>query len=251
MDEGFRARSAKSIVEEIKFLQKNYGINYIIFMDELLMSSKQRAIELSEAFIRAELKIKWWCNGRLNYAVPNVLDAMKRAGCVFINYGIESFDDGTLLRMNKCLTTQQIEAGVKATLEAGISPGFNIIFGNIGETREILKKGVDFLLKYDDGAECRTIKPVCPYPGSPLYYYAIEKGLLRSVQDFYENKHINSDLLTVNFTNMSDEEYYDALMEANSVLLKNYYEKKKSSAVELTRRIYIEKDKNFRGFRHT
>ena len=44
------------------------------------------------------------------------------------------------------------------------------------ETRfkETLEKGVKFLLKYDDGAELRTIRPVTPYPGSPLYYYSIK-----------------------------------------------------------------------------
>jgi len=52
-----------------------------------------------------------------------------------------------------------------------------------------LRKGVDFLLKYDDGAQMRTIRPVTPYPGSPLYYYAIKKGLLRDCEDFYDNKH--------------------------------------------------------------
>ena len=30
----------------------------------------------------------------------------------------------------------------------------------------------------------RTIRPVTPYPYSPLYYYAIEKGLLRDCEDF-------------------------------------------------------------------
>ena len=57
---------------------------------------------------------------------------------------------------------------------------------------------MDFLLKYDDFAEKRTIRPVTPYPGSPLYYDAIESGLLdknNPAEDFYENKHLNSDLL--------------------------------------------------------
>ena len=34
------------------------------------------------------------------------------------------------------------------------------------------------MLKYDDFAQKRTIRPVTPYPGSPLYYDAIEMGLL-------------------------------------------------------------------------
>ena len=79
-----------------------------------------------------------------------------------------------------------------------------INFLYLGQIEE--HKGVEFLLKYDDGAQMRTIRPVTPYPGSPLYYYAIEKGLIKDCEDFYENKHLNSDLMAVNFTKLNDEE---------------------------------------------
>lgn len=251
MDKGFRGRSNEAIIEEIKYLQKNYRITYIAFSDELLMSSKQRTISLCEDIIRANLNIKWDCNGRLNYATPEILKLMKRAGCVFINYGIESFDDQALKNMDKALTTKQIVKGIEATLEAGISPGFNIIFGNIGETRETLMKGVEFLLKYDDGAQMRTIRPVTPYPGSPLYYHAIQKGLLKDIEDFYENKHTNSDLMSCNFTDMSDDEFYSALYDANKILLENYQKRLQTNTLKQLDNLYINKDSSFRGFRTT
>jgi len=188
MDKGFRARSNESIIEEIKLLKKDYGITYIAFSDELLMTSAKRTIKLCEDFIKDNLNIKFYCNGRLNYAEPEVLKIMKRAGCVFINYGIEAMDDRVLENMNKQLTTEKIIKGIENTLDIGISPGFNIIWGNIGDTAETLNKGVEFLLKYDDGAQLRTIRPVTPYPGSDLYYYALGNGLLKDCEDFYENK---------------------------------------------------------------
>ena len=251
MDEGFRARSSEYIIEEIKFLKTNYGITYIVFSDELLMSSYDRIIELCNDFIKHKVDIKWNCNGRLNYARKDVLNLMKKAGCVFINYGIESMDDQILKNMNKALTTRQIIKGIEATLEADISPGFNIIFGNIGESRETLRKGVDFLLKYDGGAQMRTIRPVTSYPGCDLYYYAIEKGLLKDCEDFYENKHINSDLLAINFTDMTDGEFHKALSEANKILVTNYYNKKQGSIVKQIDDLYKNKNKDFRGFRQT
>ena len=251
MDKGFRARSNEAIIEEIQYLQKNYGITYIAFSDELLMSSIGRTMSLCEDIIQSGIKIKWDCNGRLNYAKPKVLKLMKKAGCVFINYGIEAFDDTILKNMDKVLTTKQIESGIQATLDEGISPGFNIIFGNIDETKETLMQGVDFLLKYDDGAQLRTIRPVTPYPGSPLYYHAIKEGLLKDVADFYENKHTNSDLMTCNFTKLSDKEFYDALHEANSILLQNYQKRLVEKTTQQLDNLYKNKDASFRGFRQT
>lgn len=251
MDKGFRPRSNEKIINEIMLLKRMYGITYIAFSDELLMSSTERTISLCEDFIKANLNIKWCCNGRLNYAEPEVLNLMKQAGCVFINYGIEAMDDAVLKNMNKVLTTEQIVKGIEATLEAGISPGFNIIFGNIGDSKETLRKGVEFLLKYDDGAQMRTIRPVTPYPGSPLYYYAIEKGLLKDCEDFYENKHINSDLLAVNFTELSDDEFHECLMDANTELLSNHSWEKLFALVRQAKKLYLQKDASFRGFRQS
>lgn len=249
MDEGFRPRRADSIIEEIERLKKDYNVSYISFVDELLMSSASRTMEICEAFIKGRLGIRWACNGRLNYARPDVLNFMKKAGCVFINYGIESMDDKVLKMMNKAMTTRHITEGIDNTLDAGISPGFNIIFGNIGETAEALEKGVRFLLKYDNHSQLRTIRPVTPYPGSPLYYHAIEHGLLKDCEDFYEKKHANSDLLSVNFTGLTDDQFYKALYDANLALLENYY----SYQAEQSRRdldnLYIKRDASFRGFR--
>jgi anaerobic magnesium-protoporphyrin IX monomethyl ester cyclase len=249
LDKGFRPRKTESMIEEIQLLKKDYGITYITFGDELLMASVERTIEICEAFIKNNLNIGWDCNGRLNFAKPEVLDIMKKAGCVFINYGIEAMDNRILKNMNKALTTDIVYRGIEATLKAGISPGLNIIFGNIGENLDTLNKGVEFLLKYSDGSQMRTIRPVTPYPGSPLYYHAIEKGLLKDCEDFYEHKHLNSDLLAVNFTELTDDEFHHALYEANIRIMKNYYELKLNNSMELARKIYFEKDPNFRGFR--
>ena len=251
MDKGFRPRSPDNIIEEIKLLKENYNVSYIGFSDELLMSSVERTKQLCQSFIDADLNIKWDCNGRLNYARPDILKLMKDAGCVFINYGIECMDDKILLNMHKNLTTKQIVEGIEHTLRAGISPGYNIIFGNIGENKDTLEKGVDFLLKYDDHSQLRTIRPVTPYPGCELYYYAIEKGLLKDCEDFYGNKHVNSDLLSLNFTELSDDEFHKSLYDANKRLIENYFSSITDKTIEQMKRLYFEKDVSFRGFRQS
>ncbi len=249
MDTGLRIRSNAEIIKEIKILQTRYAITNFGFWDELLMNSVARVTGLCQSFIEAGLKITWECSGRLNYAKPGLLKLMKEAGCTFINYGIECMDDKVLRVMNKCLTTKQIIEGIENTLAAGIHPGLNVLFGNIGENAETLRKGVDFLLKYDDHSHLRTIRPVTPYPGSPLYYYAIQKGLLDGPEDFYERKHINSDLLSVNFTELSDDEFHRLLMEANTKLIRAYFQNKEGAMFETARKLYLEKDNSFRGFR--
>lgn len=251
LDKGFRPRSARSIIDEIRILKEKYAISYIIFSDELLMSSKQRTIDLCEAFIAEEINIKWECNGRLNYADLEVLELMKKAGCVFINYGIESLDDKTLKVMNKALTKDIIVRGVENTLKVGISPGLNIIYGNINEPIEAIDDAVEFLIKYDDHSQLRTIRPVTPYPGTPLFDYAVEKGYLEGIEDFYENKHLNSDLLTVNLTEHAEDEIYKKLNWANKTLIDKFIDNQKFAMMRTCDELYLNRNANFRGFRQT
>nr|WP_284345848.1 radical SAM protein [[Clostridium] colinum] len=249
MDKGFRPRSAQSIIKEIEFLRDKYNIRYIAFSDELLMSSKERTIELCEAFIDAKLGVKWDCNGRLNYADINVLEKMKEAGCVFINYGIESLDNNTLKVMHKGLTRDIIIRGVENTLKVGISPGLNLIYGNIDEPLSAIDDAVEFLLKYDDHAQLRTIRPVTPYPGTELFDYCISKGLIKDTEDFYENKHLNSDLISVNLTKHSDDEIYEKLYESNMILIKQYQKFQMEKQQKICKDLYYNKNYKFRGFR--
>ena len=249
MTPGFRGRDPSLVMQEIRFLQQQYDINHFQFSDELLMSSETRAEMFSKHIIKSGMKIKWDCNGRLNFAVDWLLKLMRQSGCEYINYGIEALDDRVLEKMGKGLTVEQITKGVEATIAAGIVPGLNILWGNRGDTLETLKKGVDFLLKYGDATELRTIRPVTPYPGSPLYYEAIEEGKLGGVADFYENKHVNSDLLTVNFTSLTDDEFHLALMKANRHLYLEYVGRRTNQDLGEMVELYSGKNSGFRGFR--
>ena len=249
MDTGYRARDPIDLLDEVEYLHKEFGINYVSFQDDLLMSSVEHTENVCREFKKRKLPVKWNCNGRLNYCSVELVRMMKDAGCVFINYGIEAMDDQVLKNMKKGLRTDMVIKGIEMTLEAGISPGLNMMFGNIGDNKRTLKDAVDFLLKYDDFAQMRTIRPVTPYPGSPLYYDAIDKGLIKDVADFYENKHVNSDLLAANFTELSDEEFYESLTEANTTLLTNYYDMAKQEAVQQVTDLYKDRQVGFRGFR--
>lgn len=251
IDPGMRLRSPASIVDEMNYLYAAWGIEHFMFYDDLLMESESRTVELCEAFIRSgPPDMTFTCQGRLNYATPEVLEAMKRAGCAYIYYGVESFNDDMLKVMGKALTTEIIRRGLDNTRAAGIRFSPNIIFGNIGETREHLQNSVDFLLEYDDCTQVRAIKPVTPYPGSPLYDYAIEQGLLDGPADFYENKHTNTDLLSVNFTAMSDDGFYAALFHANEQVIGHYGSQLHGHYLKQLKSLYRDKDASFRGFRH-
>ncbi len=248
MREGFHERAVEAIIEEIKWLHKNAGITHFQFADELLMSSERRIEKICGAILKLPFKIKWDCNGRLNFAMFPLLKIMKTSGAEYINYGIESLNQTLLNQMGKGLTLDQIYQGVEATLQAGLSPGLNLLWGFPGDTEENLGLAVDFLKKYDPCDELRTIRPVTPYPGCRLWDSAVKDGLVKDAEEFYETKHKNSDLISVNFMDMSMEEAHKELKMANLVLYRNYLDNRWREMGRVTEKLY-KGDTSFRGFR--
>jgi len=221
-EKGLRMRSIPNIIEEVKVLYKKYGITYFEFADEFFALSKKRIREFNQLLDENNLKIKYWCASRVKGVDNEVLQLMKDGGCVFINYGFESMDVDVLKEMAKNTTPEDNEKAARLTKEVGIPFGLNFIWGFSNDTADTLWTSVKFINKYNTYGQVRTIRPVTPYPGCPLYYKSIEDGLLEGPEDFY-NKFSNSDLIMINFTDMDLKTMYTNLYQANSELIDDHY----------------------------
>ena len=225
----------------------------------MFVPNKERIKEFVNKLKELKNPIRYYSQSRIELAKDKeILKMLKESGCQMVNLGLESLDQNVLDLMGKRTKAEDNYLAVQNVIEAGMHPGLNFIWANPGDSIESLNKIVDFLIKYDTQGQLRTIRPPTPFPGAPLYYQAIKEGKLKGPGDFFE-KFKNSDRMTVNFTNMSDEEVYSALLQANTRLIKNYYQKiygKKEDAeklIENFRKLYFpacEEDLKFRGARH-
>ena len=248
MIKGLRLRSIENVIEEIKTLKSKYGINYFFMQDELFVSSKKRIGEFAKAIHKENIKIKYACDSRVNIVDKELLETLKDSGCVYLDYGFESMDDNVLKLMKKGTTAKQNYSAAKLTREAGIPFNMNILWGNIGDTPETLDKSLEFIKEFDTCDNIRTIRPPTPYPGCELYDHAIKNGMLKDADDFF-NKFTNSDRLTVNFTDMADDEFYALLYNANSYLVQRYHRSKAKSLANSFHNLYFH-NMQFRGARH-
>ena len=255
MEKGIRFRSVENVVEEIKILKDRYGVNCYFMNDELFIASKSRMLEFSDAL--RELDIKFSCNARVDKFNGDMIRLfLQHSGCTFVNIGFESSSQKVLDRMNKRTTVEENVRAAEICREVGIGFGLNFLWGLPGDTPESLQSNVAFIKKYNTYDQLRTIRPVTPYPGSPLYYQAIDEGLLEGPGDFFD-KFRNSDLITVNFLDgIPDDEAYKLLFNANRDLIRDHHKHTTMPVAESERligdfrRLYFEKDVSFRGARH-
>ncbi|MEK7463290.1 MAG: radical SAM protein [Patescibacteria group bacterium] len=180
----YRTRPIQNICEEIRHLQKKYKVNYIQFCDELTLYSREQALEFANGIIQSGLKFWWAADCRAGLFGEGDLDLalkLKEAGCVDLGYSLESADKDILKDMNKHITVEQFIIQTKILQKVGILPTTSIVIGYPKETLETLQKTFDVC--YD-----LEIYPstgyLLPQPGTIMYDYAKEKGIIKDEEEY-------------------------------------------------------------------
>lgn len=207
-----RTHSSGYVMDMVRTLKHKHGMRAIVFNDDLFTVNKKRLAEICETMIRDKLKLAWSCNGRLNMADLETLKLMKRAGCWQIALGIESGDQEILNFMNKKIQLDTIKGSVELIKKAGISVKAFFIFGMPIDTKEKIRKTIDFAKKIQiDDVQFSNFTP---YPGTRLYNYVTENEGFRpewdkmnTISPFYVPKGLSADDLSY-YQKTATKEFY-------------------------------------------
>ncbi len=173
-----RKRSAENIINEIKILQRDYGIKEFSFYDDTFTLFKDVVKEFCDIIEKEKIDITWSCFTRADKIDEDLLRAMKRAGCHSILFGVESADEQILKNIKKGISLDKIIEAVKLARRVGIETRAGFMIGNQGETEETIKKTIDFAIKLDPDEVQFNIATA--YPGTELFAWAKERGYMKS-----------------------------------------------------------------------
>jgi len=196
-------RSVDNIIEEIRYLQKHYDVNQIELNDEIFSVNKSRVYEFCDKI--EKLKMPWSAQIRVNMINEALIRRMKEAGCTLISYGLESASKSILKSMKKGVRVDQIENALKVTRDAKITIQGNWIFGDPLETPETVRETIEFNRKHLP--YLIHLDFLLAYPGTPMYFDALNKGLVKDKIKFYESGK-NEHGETINVTSMNQEDFY-------------------------------------------
>lgn len=99
--------SGRRIVDEIEYIQKNYGVKGIYFREDLFTFNIKRVVEFCEEILKRNIKINWYCESRVNVK-EEYIKLMKKSGCSGIYAGVESGSQKILDIFNKRITREEI-----------------------------------------------------------------------------------------------------------------------------------------------
>lgn len=203
----YRTRSPKNIADEFEWIVNNMPeIREIGIEDDTFTGNQKRVIEFCKELLKRKIKIKWYCNVRVDLKLET-MKWMKKAGCVLVTVGYESANIGILENIKKRTTPEMIMEFSRNTKKAGLMVHSCFMAGNRGETKETLNASLNMALKIMDD----TIQffPLMPFPGAPDYEWAKGNNLLtiNDYPDFVTEDGLHNSV--VRMPDMTSEEIFE------------------------------------------
>ena len=168
----FRAHSAEYVVNEIRYLQENWGIKNIKYHDDNFLVDTDRVKKISELIIKENIDISWSCLGTIatinNHS--ELIRSMKDAGCWHIAFGVETGNEKVMRDIKKPTTVEQVRKVITSCAENGIATRGLFMLGHPTDTKETVQETIEFAksLPFYSVQFAFAI----PYPGTELYEIA-------------------------------------------------------------------------------
>ena len=174
----YRQRTAENIVSEVEVLL-NRGANHIFFQDDTITIDLKRLNKILDLIEKKGLRFKWNAESRVDAIEkdPSIIRRMINAGCVGLQFGIESGSQMILDFIRKNISIEQIYNAVTLVGREGIELRCSFLIGHPFETYDTMLETVNLAKDIIDLGAMSMLAVVCPFPGSSIFekpeYYKV------------------------------------------------------------------------------
>lgn len=177
----FRVRPVAEVIEEIKHIPNQY----FVFWDDNFFADKDYAAALLKAL--APLNKKWAAQVTIHSCKDETLLTLaRRAGCIYLFLGLESFSKEGLQDANKAFNPVENYAQIikrihkhKISVQAGVVFGFDSDHGRVFDDALNICEEI--------GIDGVTTSILTPFPGTQLYHHFQQQNRLLPVDWSYFN----------------------------------------------------------------
>lgn len=173
-------RTPENVTEEIKSIQKKYGINKFNFQDDTFTVNKSRLYKMLKLF--EPLEIGFRAHGRSGLDTLEDYVKLKEAGCNVVAWGIESGSQKILNLMNKQTTVKYNEEVIKMAKDVGLLTRAFFILGFPGEDKQTIKETKEFIERTNP--DQYFVSNFVPYPGTDVWNNPKKYGITKIYTNF-------------------------------------------------------------------
>jgi anaerobic magnesium-protoporphyrin IX monomethyl ester cyclase len=184
-----RYHSPRYVVDLVKYARDRFGVDFISFLDENLMTMHQSSgktwlTEIARLWIAEGLQpqcvregvahdpdrcrgVHFGGTSHATLVSPEILTVLRQAGCAHLLYGYESFSRRVMKTIGKGATPETNERSLRWTLDSGIRPIPNQMFGFPDDDFDSIRENIEAWKRLG-----LNVKPffATPYPGTEWYY---------------------------------------------------------------------------------
>ncbi len=210
----YRVFSGKRIVDEMEHVIARYGAREIYFDDDIFTVKEDHVLDVCREIEARGLKVSWSVMGDAMAVTERAIDAMAKAGCIGMKFGVESANQGVLKKLRKPVKIDKVRKVAEWCAERGIKTHATITFGLEGDTPETMQETLAFACSLP--VDSIQFSVTTPFPGTEHYARALkEKRIIGRFRDF-DGAHSS----VLRFDNMSAEYVADFAERAPSIWLR-------------------------------
>lgn len=168
-DRSWRSRSPEVVVEEIRRLHDDYGVNVVLFTDEYPTQDRDRWEEILDRIIGLKRELYLLMETRFEDIVrdQSILPKYRKAGVVHVYVGLEATEQATLDRIDKRSSVEQGRESLQLIREFGMLSETSFVLGFPEETEESVRKTSKTARYFDP--DMAHFLAITPWPYSDLY----------------------------------------------------------------------------------
>jgi radical SAM superfamily enzyme YgiQ (UPF0313 family) len=143
----WRMRSPRNVVDEIEELVRCHGVQHIEIADDIFTLQPERTIEICREIVGRGLEITWDAMTRVDSVSEDLASWMRKSGCVWTSFGIETGSDSVMRNLNKNIDNERVLKAFDIFRRQGIATVALMMVGNpgetgtsIGETKKLLRR---------------------------------------------------------------------------------------------------------------
>jgi radical SAM superfamily enzyme YgiQ (UPF0313 family) len=170
-------RSVENVLQEMRLLRDQYGIEEIMFEDDNVTADAQRAKSLISRMIAEGFNFVWDTpNGAGVWSMDEeMIDLMKGSGCIMLNFPVESGSQRVLRQViKKPVNLEKVRKLIAHCQAIGLGHSMFLVIGMPGETLSEMWESVRFA--GDCGCYAPHISVAALYPGTQLYETCVQEG---------------------------------------------------------------------------
>lgn len=140
----YRLKSPRVLVEQMRLLKQDYGARSFDLIHDMFTVDRKKVLAFCEAVAESGEGFRWNCSARTDCLDEGLLEAMARAGCENIFFGIDAGSERMQAVLDKGLDLGEAAARIARASRLGVGNVVSLITGFPEETEDDLRATARF-----------------------------------------------------------------------------------------------------------